>query len=213
MAEASALRHPHDASAPDGPGGTLLVVDDEPLVLRMMHGVLSQHGHRVLTAERALDALRVLDTEPVDVLIADLCMPGVGGVELLAETRRQHPAVRRIAFSGANDVSLAKRCVNDGQVHRYLTKPSQKAEIVSVVQNLLNERRREIESAASPVPPLVRQTPYIIEPQRMSLLEPLLVAHGLAPLAALLPPCPPQDTTTEALVQPKVNPDEGKPGR
>lgn len=69
----------------------VLVVDDDPLFRRAMRRILSRAGHDVLLASNARDALRVLDREEWDIVITDLDMPGMDGVELVCEIQRRFP--------------------------------------------------------------------------------------------------------------------------
>ena len=70
-------------SSPDSPRvSTVLVVDDKKNMLSLMKKVLRADA-RVLTAERGLDALKILEAEPVDVVLCDLRMPDMDGVEVL----------------------------------------------------------------------------------------------------------------------------------
>lgn len=78
----------------------LMVVDDEPAIREVMADVLASEGYDVLTAEDGLDALtRLVDPLP-DVIISDLRMPRMSGLELLAAVREQFPHVPVIVISG-----------------------------------------------------------------------------------------------------------------
>lgn len=177
-------------------GASILVVDDEPLVLKMIRAVLSSRGHRVITAERGRDAQRLLEVEQVDVLIADLCLPDLNGVDLLAEARRRHPHVRRIAFSGANDVTLAKRCVNDGEVHRYLTKPCGAEELLAAIDDAVGTRREGV--SGEQLKSVDRcKVSYVLTERRLDVLRRVFAGTALEPLAELAPGSTP---TTDATV-------------
>lgn len=167
-----------DAARHGTPRGTVLVVDDEHIVLKMLHSVLGSRGHRVITTDQGTEAKRVLDAGQVDVLVADLCMPELDGAELLAWARLAHPEVRRIAFSGANDMTLAKRCVNDGKVDRYLTKPCTAAELIEAIEDSL--RSRQIHTGRD-------RNRYEISLQRLDTLRRVLSGTGLEKLCDLAP--------------------------
>lgn len=82
--------------------GTILVVDDESLMLTMAEAILTDFGYRVLTASSGHKALQVL-AQPatvVDLVITDLVMPGMGGRELMERIRREGRPVRLLAMSG-----------------------------------------------------------------------------------------------------------------
>ncbi|MFT3706336.1 MAG: ATP-binding protein [Archangium sp.] len=83
--------------------GRVLVVDDEPILLRSLVKVLRSLGYEVLEAANGQAALEVLKKERVDVLLSDVTMPGMSGVELAREVALAHPAVRILLSSGYSD--------------------------------------------------------------------------------------------------------------
>src|SRR5512143_3843196 len=85
---------------------TVLVVDDKPNMLRLMAKVL--HGDvRVCTAERGADPLRMLEAEPVDVVLSDLRMPDMDGLQLLQTSKRLRPRSEFILMTAYASVSTA----------------------------------------------------------------------------------------------------------
>lgn len=87
---------------------TVLVADDEPLVLSVVERVLQSSGYDVLVAENGIRALQVAETHPgpVHILLTDLKMPDLDGVSLAKLLRRVRPDVRVILMSGCFDRSL-----------------------------------------------------------------------------------------------------------
>ena len=83
-------------------GPVVLVVDDEPMILRLMERTLAQAGYHVHTASNALRALELIEQEaaPPDVLVTDICMDGMNGVELARVVTRKHPSVQVLLVSG-----------------------------------------------------------------------------------------------------------------
>ena len=79
---------------------SLLVVDDEPRILSALRRTLRREGYEVLTAETAAEALRVLDERAVDLVLSDHKMPGMTGVQLLAEVGRRCPSAARMLITG-----------------------------------------------------------------------------------------------------------------
>jgi CheY-like chemotaxis protein len=82
--------------------GTVLVVDDESLVLTMAETILSDFGYKVLTAGNGQKALTVLSQpgHPVDLVVTDLVMPGMGGRELMERIRQLYPDLPVMPTSG-----------------------------------------------------------------------------------------------------------------
>jgi len=85
--------------------GTILAVDDEPRVLTFLTAFLTDEGHRVLTAGDGRDALDLLDQQPVSLVLLDLMMPRVNGLQMLdaLKARTETPPV--IVLSAASDVA------------------------------------------------------------------------------------------------------------
>jgi len=101
----------------------ILLVDDEPLVLEGLRRVLSRQ-YDLAFAQDGMEALRRLNTDgPFAVAICDLRMPGMHGLELLREMRKQAPETVRMVLSGTADLDTAMVAVNDGEVFRIHTKP------------------------------------------------------------------------------------------
>ena len=78
----------------------ILVVDDEEGIRTLLRNILVREGHHVTTAADGVEALQVVDTQPVDLVITDLIMPEKEGVETISELRKRFPAVKIIAMSG-----------------------------------------------------------------------------------------------------------------
>lgn len=116
---------------------TLLIVDDEPDVVDALRRTLRHPSWRVIGETSPQAALERLATEPVDLVISDIDMPGMNGVELVARIRRSHPDVVRMLLTGGASLGSALRAINDGEVHRYLLKPWDRAELRETVRAAL----------------------------------------------------------------------------
>jgi two-component system response regulator PilR (NtrC family) len=81
------------AHAPDRRHGKILVVDDERSMRELLMIVLRREGHQVLLAENGQAAVAQLEREPIDVLISDIKMPGMSGVDVLREAKRIDPDI------------------------------------------------------------------------------------------------------------------------
>lgn len=79
----------------------LVVVDDNPVLLRVLSEILRDCGHRVRVASNGFGALAEMRERVPDILLSDLCMPGMSGYELLSVVRRRYPSIRVIAMSGS----------------------------------------------------------------------------------------------------------------
>jgi DNA-binding NtrC family response regulator len=105
------------------PRAKVLLVDDEPHVLASATLALRGLPCEVRTVTSASSALALLGREPCDIVVADECMPGMRGTELLAIIARDYPAAARIMLTGHPSVPAALRAINDAGVVRFLLKP------------------------------------------------------------------------------------------
>ena len=101
----------------------LLFVDDEPKILDGLRRSLRPFRHEWTPefANGAAEALRLLETEDFDVLVTDMRMPGMDGLELLRQVTAHHPHLLRIVLSGQSDLENFVR--SSGVTHHYLSKP------------------------------------------------------------------------------------------
>lgn len=102
---------------------SVLFVDDEALILQTIQRILRSSDLEVLTAPGAREAMALLDTRRVDVLVTDIDMPEMDGLELIAWVRKQHPTTVRMVLSGAGTLERALEAINVGEVHRFFAKP------------------------------------------------------------------------------------------
>jgi response regulator RpfG family c-di-GMP phosphodiesterase len=126
---------------------TVLCVDDEPNILSALQRVLRGAVDRVLVAPGGAEALQLLEQEPVDLVISDMRMPGMDGLQLLEKLHAQQPQTVRILLTGHSDIDSAIGAVNRGAVFRYLQKPWQEALLRDTVHEGLEHQalRRETE--------------------------------------------------------------------
>jgi two-component system cell cycle sensor histidine kinase/response regulator CckA len=133
---------------------TILVVDDEPISRRVAYRTLSEQGCRVLEAASAaetLDALRMM-TRPVDLVLLDVVMPGIDGVELAEQIFAEFPDQRILFMSAYPAEVLAQRGLQDLRV-LFLAKPYTRAELIAKVREAFERRRsRTAERGVSTAP-------------------------------------------------------------
>jgi DNA-binding NtrC family response regulator len=111
-------------TTPDTETLTILFVDDEPAVIRAISRVVLAHTpFRVLTATSGEEALGVLRRCSVDVLVSDIDMPQMSGLELVRLASREFPSTLRILLTGAATMDRAVNAINEGEVVRFFTKP------------------------------------------------------------------------------------------
>ena len=112
----------------------ILFVDDEPNVLaglqRMLYSLRKEWDMKFVSS--GAEALRCLSEAPFDVLVTDVRMPGMSGVELLEQVVKRHPQVIRMVLSGTADIELTMQCVSLS--HQYLLKPCDAQTLRATVQ-------------------------------------------------------------------------------
>ncbi len=117
----------------------VLLVDDEPRLLSSLRRRLSS-SFNVLTAEGGHEALQLLgQRSDVKVIVADMQMPEMNGIELLKKIKEAHPSIRRIMLTGNSDQETAMAAINEGQVMRFLRKPCDAEELAQVMHQAIEE--------------------------------------------------------------------------
>ena len=124
----------------------VLVVDDEAPARNVLALVLAQIGHRCEKAANGEEALRILEEKQTDVVISDLQMPGISGMELLAKVRQLYPHLVFLVVTGTDDIQVGIRAMQEG-ADDYLVKPFQvDASVVSTsLARALHKKRLEQE--------------------------------------------------------------------
>ncbi len=92
----------------------ILVLDDSELVRTVLCDMLSKKGYEVITADRGEDALSKLKTERPLLMILDVRMPGMDGMEVLARAKAEYPALKVIMLTGVVDEWLAQTAISAG---------------------------------------------------------------------------------------------------
>ena len=122
--------------------GKILVVDDEPGIIRFVRRALEAEGHTVLTAHDGATALTLSSEHDPDLIILDLLMPGLSGLGVLAALLTERPDTRVLVLSAVGDVQMRVRCLELGAAD-YLTKPFAIAELLARVSKRLREPTTE----------------------------------------------------------------------
>jgi response regulator RpfG family c-di-GMP phosphodiesterase len=138
-AETALLVNPHNIR--------LLVVDDEVAYRNVTKAMLTQLGIQCKTTSGATEALDVLQNEPIDAVIADLNMPGVSGLRLLAEVRRLYPHLVFMMATGVDDAQVGVEAMRNG-ADDYLIKPLQIDSIMASLERAFHKKylEREVEN-------------------------------------------------------------------
>ena len=117
---------------------SILVIDDDRDMRRVLRDFLVRSGYGVIEAATGDEALRLIESTPVDVVILDKEMPGMNGFEVLASLRRQRPETPVIFITAFGGPEVAEESRRRG-ARRYVEKPFRVTEVVETVQAVLDE--------------------------------------------------------------------------
>jgi two-component system response regulator AtoC len=126
--------------------GNVLLVDDDPAVAKVLGALLGQAGLTVHTATQGQEALALLARKPIDVVVSDVRMPGMSGMELLAEVGRSWPDVPVILLTAHGTVPLAVEAMKAGAAD-FALKPFDREEILFSIRKALLRAQQQQEGA------------------------------------------------------------------
>jgi two-component system nitrogen regulation response regulator NtrX len=124
---------------------SVLIVDDEPSILQSLSGLLSDEGFEVTTAANGYEALKIIDTESPDLVLLDIWMPGIDGIETLKEIKKGNPTIQVIIITGHGTIETAVNATKLG-AYDLIEKPLSIDKVIVAINNALNFRRLEEEN-------------------------------------------------------------------
>jgi two-component system nitrogen regulation response regulator NtrX len=124
---------------------SVLIVDDEPSILQTLSGLLSDEGFEVTTAVNGYEALKIIDAESPDLVLLDIWMPGIDGIETLQEIKNSNPHIQVIIITGHGNIETAVRATKLGAFD-LIEKPLSIDKVIVAINNALNFRRLEEEN-------------------------------------------------------------------
>lgn len=133
--------------------GSILVVDDAPQICKTLSDVLAVAGYTVRTAPSGERALQIMDTTEFDLIITDLKMSGMSGMELIARVKARAPNLPVVILSGFGDMDDVIGAMRAG-VTDYIKKPFSIDEVLEVVRREVKKSPTQAGGAATPVPAL-----------------------------------------------------------
>jgi DNA-binding NtrC family response regulator len=123
---------------PSNKSPSILVVDDAPHTVEVVRRNLAAQGYRVFTASGAPEALQIIGSRPIDLVITDLKMPKVSGLDLVRHIRENHPDAEVIMITGYPSIEGAVQAVKTG-ADEYLAKPFTDEELLEAVRRALEK--------------------------------------------------------------------------
>jgi DNA-binding NtrC family response regulator len=113
---------------------SLLLVDDDENLLHGLVRALRQEPYKIFIARSVEEAVCVLKTQSIGVIVTDEMMPGHSGIEFLVWAAAHYPKVHRIILTGHPSADLAIRAINLGMVHQFFTKPCNEDELAQAIR-------------------------------------------------------------------------------
>jgi PAS domain S-box-containing protein/putative nucleotidyltransferase with HDIG domain len=129
----------------NAPGDTVLIVDDEQVVRKLLRASLCGNGRTCLEANGAEEAMDQLKNHTVDLALIDIKMQGKSGIELLVELRASYPETAVIMISAVSSTETAVECMRQG-AYDYLSKPFGPNEAVLRIEHALERRRLTLDN-------------------------------------------------------------------
>lgn len=123
---------------------TLLIVDDEAGIRRLLRQRLSGEGYHCREADKAEQILNTLETDSIALVILDIKMPGMSGIELLPQIRSGYPDTSVIMATAVNEINIAVQCLKQG-ADDYICKPFNLEELSLAVKRALEKRHLQLE--------------------------------------------------------------------
>ncbi|MGO8671023.1 MAG: sigma-54-dependent transcriptional regulator [Capsulimonadaceae bacterium] len=151
---------------------TLLIADDEPNIRRVLEAIFKKDGYTVLVAENGAHALQLADKNQIDVLITDLIMPDLNGVDLLRKIKERNPRLIAIMITAYATIKTCVDAMRYGAAD-YITKPFDMNEIRAVVKRATT-RAAEVRTSHSDAParrPVAQVITNAVSPAMRDTLE------------------------------------------
>ena len=127
---------------------TILIVDDEEIARNNLEHILKKEDYAIATAKSGMEALKILDSSAFDVVLTDIKMQTVDGLEVLEKTKSKYPDTQVIMITGFSAVDSAIETIKKGAFH-YIAKPFKLDEVRSVVKQALKKKLSTISSKGS----------------------------------------------------------------
>ncbi len=120
---------------------TILLVDDQPIILRALRRVFRNEGYHILSATSGDDALAVLERVRCDLLIVDYLMPKLNGIELIHRVKERWPDMPCVLLTGHTDFAAVAGVIRSGQLYKFALKPWNDNDLRTTVVEALTAAR------------------------------------------------------------------------
>jgi len=114
---------------------TILVVDDEPYMTEMLQSFFEMNNYKCFTAGNGLEALEVVEKEHIDIVITDMKMPKMSGLDLLKQIKETHKHISAVIMTGFSEEYTTSEALNTG-ADGYITKPFRNKELLLILRRI-----------------------------------------------------------------------------
>lgn len=115
---------------------TILIVDDEVQILKALIRAFLDSNYEVLTAESGKEALDILSSNEIDMIISDMRMPNMDGYQLLSEVKLKYPEILRVILSGYSDENVIFKAILQNVAKLYVLKPWENEKLIKLVDQI-----------------------------------------------------------------------------
>ena len=190
----------------------ILVVDDEIGIRQSLKKILEKEGYEVLTASNGEEAFKVIRSDTVDLLISDIRMAGMDGLELLKVCKSVSPYTEVIMITGYASVDTAVDSMKQG-AYDYITKPFKKADIVKAVQKAIEKQILTMDNVKMKEHIEAMEAAPLFETASPSMKKLVEIVHQVAPSKATVLIMGESGTGKEVIADMihKISPRAGRP--
>ena len=124
----------------------ILIIDDEPGIRTVLSDIIKDENHQVFTGGDGFEGLAILKEESIDLVILDVWLPNMGGIDVLKEIKKEYPDIEVIMISGHANIDIAVKAVKLG-AYDFLEKPLSLDKIINLITNALKLEKLKKENA------------------------------------------------------------------
>ena len=139
---------------------SILCVDDEPQILSALHRSLHRYPCTVLVARSGQQALDILSTHKVEVILVDICMPQMSGNQLIAQVHRLYPDTIPIVLSGQADEKMLNQILGETSFHQYIPKPWDDEQLIELVSDAFKKYESQVINRALEIDTETLELPF-----------------------------------------------------
>ena len=122
---------------------TILIADDSAAIREVLSELLRQRGYQTIAVTNGAEALQALESKPVDLVLTDVRMPGMGGLNLLEKVQMRMPDIPVVLLTAWPSVEVTVQALRLG-ARDFLTKPTSSRELLRVVESQMRSEERRV---------------------------------------------------------------------